>query len=788
VRFELLLVLVLAACAGLVLHGVVGGGVLFYSDLGQQLEPLRHAVTDALASGQAVWTPRLSNGAPLLGNPMTGVGYPPSLAASLLASRLEPSRVLTLLAIAHLVLGAVGAWLAAAALGLGRAARWTAAAVVTLAGTTLSATAFPTLQWGLAWLPWVVVAGRRLSRDAWGPIPALGLAAVLAMTILVGEPTGVLAALLGLAMLELRPGAAALGRLTRLVTAGAMAALLAAPVVLPTVRLAAGSVRAAGFTPEGTLLWSLHPLHALELVMPGIFGDPRGFGAEAFWARALVAPRGHPLLLGMYLGLTTVVLASLGLGRSHRDRWPLAAWLAVLIALALGRFGPLGAWLVSLPGGDALRFPVKWLVPAVVPLALLAALGVEALTQGEREVARRLLVLSLAAAVLMLAVAGLTMAGLDGAIWASAVEPGLGPGELPPGAPSVSQVQRDLVGGAVRAAVPVMLLAVLAAAALRRPAASDRGSRPAAAAWLAWAVAAVLAADLAGANRALVPTVPVSAYTALPPPLEIVASDPGGHRRIWADTEAPRFASNPSSPADAFRRGRASLSSYAAVAFGFDLALNVDIEALTPLASATFKALADSAPDRERLMLLGAAGVSHLVTPRALDHPLARPIGTCALEGVVPIHVYRNLAEVPRARVVPALTPFRGSDGFVAAVRSGPDDLFSGTALVEASTLADLPPPPAGGAADGTCRIVEDAGSRLVIRTAGAGGYLIVNDTLTTGWTARVDGHGARLFRADLAFRGVPVPPGEHTVVLADRPWLGPAPRSLRMLAAGGGR
>ncbi len=783
---------VLAACVGLVLRGALGGGVLFYSDLGQQFEPLRHAVADALATGQVLWTPRLSNGASVLGNPMDGVGYPPSLVASTLGGWLEPSRMLTLLALAHLVWGAAGVWLAAGALGCRRPARWAAAAVVTLAGTTLSATAFPTLQWGLAWIPWVVLAGRRTSIRPGRLGPTLGLATALSMTVLVGEPVGVVAALLGLALLELRPARGAWRRLSACAAAGVAAALLSAPVILPTLRLAAGSVRAAGFTPEGILLWSLHPIQGLELILPGVFGDPRGFGLSAFWARALVAPRQHPLLLGMYLGVSVLVLAAVGLGRRHPDRWPLAVWLGLLAMLALGRFGPLGAWLVELPGGDALRFPVKWMVPAAVPLALLTALGVEALAERGRGASRSLLASSLAALVLLLGFTALVTAGLDGAVWAAAVEPELGSTGLTPGVPSMAEVRAALTGGATRAAVWVAVLALLAATAVirQRKGPTGQAGEPAATAglgvpWLAWVVVAVIAVDLTAANWALVPTVGVEAYRVVPPPLEAIARDPGGHRRIWVDSEAARFASSPSSPEDAFRRSRLSLGSYAAVAFGFDIALNVDIEALSPFGYASLKVLADGAPTREHLMLLGAAGVSHLVTPHAVDHPLAREVGTCTIDGVVPLHVYRNLAEVQRARVVPRLTPYHGIDGFIAAVRTGPDDLFARTALVEDVDFDDLHVPAPGSASAGTCRIVRDEGSHLVIRTTGAGGYLILSDCLVTGWSVRVDGKGARLFRADLAFRGVPVPAGEHTVVMDDDPWFGPTAASLGTVDGG---
>jgi len=51
--------------------------------------------------------------------------------------------------------------------------------------------------------------------------------------------------------------------------------------------------------------------------------------------------------------------------------------------------------------------------------------------------------------------------------------------------------------------------------------------------------------------------------------------------------------------------------------------------------------------------------------------------------------------------------------------------------------------------------------------------YLVLTDTWYPGWTARVDGREARLWRANHAFRAVSVVPGEHLVEFRYEPaWL----------------
>ena len=47
---------------------------------------------------------------------------------------------------------------------------------------------------------------------------------------------------------------------------------------------------------------------------------------------------------------------------------------------------------------------------------------------------------------------------------------------------------------------------------------------------------------------------------------------------------------------------------------------------------------------------------------------------------------------------------------------------------------------------------------------------LMLSDAYSDDWRVTVDGQPARLYRANYAFRGVWLPPGEHTVVYSYRP------------------
>ena len=47
---------------------------------------------------------------------------------------------------------------------------------------------------------------------------------------------------------------------------------------------------------------------------------------------------------------------------------------------------------------------------------------------------------------------------------------------------------------------------------------------------------------------------------------------------------------------------------------------------------------------------------------------------------------------------------------------------------------------------------------------------LVLTDLFYPGWQALVDGRPAQMYRADYAFRGVPVPGGTHVVEFRYRP------------------
>jgi len=86
-------------------------------------------------------------------------------------------------------------------------------------------------------------------------------------------------------------------------------------------------------------------------------------------------------------------------------------------------------------------------------------------------------------------------------------------------------------------------------------------------------------------------------------------------------------------------------------------------------------------------------------------------------------------------------------------------------------------PPPAGTGggppgATGEVRIESDRAERVQLAVhAQAPGFVVLTDQDYPGWSVTVNGNPAPLLPANHAFRAVPVPAGESTVVWTYRPW-----------------
>jgi hypothetical protein len=175
-------------------------------------------------------------------------------------------------------------------------------------------------------------------------------------------------------------------------------------------------------------------------------------------------------------------------------------------------------------------------------------------------------------------------------------------------------------------------------------------------------------------------------------------------------------------------------------------------------------------PAREQVPHLGLFGVGYLVVPTSLER--ARSVGAeppwnvLLTDSAVPAF----LLQVPhreRAYLAAELSAVdrRGALEFVL----GADAAVTSRSVVEAPVPQGYRPPA------GSVRIVTDEAEHVAIETeASSAGLLVLNDIVTAGWTATIDGSPASILAANYLARAVWVGSGTHRVEFRYRtPMLG---------------
>lgn len=768
-----LAVVAFLAVSFLVFPGVLAGETFFYGDFHAAFEPLRAALGRALAAGLPLWTDELSHGQPLLASPFAAALYLPNALFALAPG--EAGRLLTLLTVAHLAWGATGTFLLARQRGSSRPAASGGAAVFALSGAVLSGSYLSLLCFTASWLPWLLVAAEAAAATPTRPGAVLGLAAVTVLLVTSGDPFVIASALLGVAVTTLpAPGAgsardAGSPRRTLPVVAGiALGAAAVAPFLVAAARYLRVTTRGAGLPAEAVLERSLHPASALGLLLPDVFGNVFRLGDGGFFAPGLF-DGSSPLFPSIYVGLLAVGLALEGAVSAERGALREASWLAVQLLLALGRHLPAYSLLAGLPPFSSSRFPVKWLLPAMLPLALLAARGIDRAAREAREPAgaRRAGIRGLALLALPLALALGTLLGGGRALARRLPAAGSPP---PASGDPARSLERHVLAGAARTALPVAGAVLLAALAARRRRTG----------FVAPGLALLVAADLASSGREHARTVAAGFFAQRPAVVDLLLAD--GAYRVWVDGSPEARSVELRVPAasnaleDVVRLRREVLDGLSGASYGLRLAFPADLERLVPVPAEQLQRLVETLPSRERAALLRACSVSHALSPVDRSGDGVVPIG--AAPGLLAAwRVYRVARPLPEVRVVAELRAHDGPDGLARLLSTSPDDIVDRVAFVDRQVLPGSKervfPPGARPGSEASWRLgnVRRTAARLEVEVSGPAGFLVVSGTWAPGWRARVDGRQAPVLPVNLAFRGVPFPPGTHVVEMSYSPF-----------------
>ncbi len=694
-------------------------------DLVSFLYPSYRFAASTLRAGEwPLWNPYLYGGVPHLGDIQAGFLYPPNL----LLFKLWPDFpyvALQNLTIAHIAFAGAGMYLLLArGLRLGRIPAIAAALAFMFSDFFLTHFGNLNLNAAASWLPWVfwpylgalnaTAHARPLSR------PALaGL--LLGVATLAGHIQATLFIALALAMYTLLwlvlarndpfPRRRAARAAVSLGFSFLVAFLLAAPILLPAFQLSGLTARTAWNYTE-TAGYSLSPAQWIGWLIPGFFGRGPQFHWGA-WPRVEVG----------YIGILPLLLAVLAFAlRRDRRTWLWAGLGVTSFVVALGIYAIPHGWLTLLPGFDLLRAPARFILVTDFALAILAAIGLDA-------VLRPLLSDERAALERVWRVTGYAVL----AVWAIIV----------PLAYAVLLLVQDR-DPAVVTRTSITLIAVMTFAGLLLASfvwLTARRNDWAAPTTLGWLAVALIYLDLAGvgAYQDLGNTDPAQAYDRAPL-LSFLHAQPGEFR---IDT-------------------RTDIESV----WQPDTALLGGLEDVGGVANPS--ALADSERYWEGLgsrssALYDLLNVRYVIAPK--DVVLDWDKFAVAFDGDPDLNVYENRRALPRAFTVGNIQSADNHEAAWAAIHYPTFDPSTTAVLEGAAPFMS---------AGGQVVALQQTPNRVQVDVAAPGPtLLVISQPWYPGWQVTVDGapRGAPL-RADYLFQAVPVEAGNHRVELRFAPPL----------------
>ena len=788
-RSDVLPVAILLGCVLAMFWKVVfTPAMFFYRDVYNYSYPHARFIQEACRHGfLPYWNPYLNYGEPVLANPNFLFFYP----STLLLIALPIALGYTLHYVLAFMLAAAGTYGLARRWGLSRAAAFFAGFVFTFSGPMLSLGNLYNNMAAASWIPWALlltdVAMHGRSRRPW-----ILLTLVFTLQYLGAEPFTLLATFaLCFAyaiFLEVGRGQSGLQALRRplvgFFVVGMLMVALASVQLFPALHLLETSRRGLQGLPfNETTSWSFHPLHMLDMVIPGFFGS--SIDTPTLWAMIL-SNRNMPYFPSLFVGFIPLFLALAGwtLGRDRRRTFAALGVVAFLF-LSFGRFTPLFAFVYLLiPPLALVRFPVKLLIPMLALVALLAGMGLDILRGSARRWTERRSRIVWPLAAMLGCVVGVWLLTLLMPGWIDAPTQWLfiktnkmfvrtPAGELTP-----EQVQ-----GAATYFIKMLQLYLPGLAGFLLGALLWLRALRLGASWARWAlpgIAVLACARLVVTNYSVNPTVPESFYDYRPPVLDHFAPPQPPYRFAYifreakAQVTAPdvqgflNFASIPEaasySPAAQIAFRDRLILSRGSMLLNVEGVMNIDVERSFPPYLFDFwvyalRGLPDAA---STACLLGRTNVRYQVlrSPRTVS--TQREVATIFNGSPKPDYLYENLCFLPRTYVAGADRPSESARVTLATL-ADPDFDATGEVFLSSDSLSAPIASPPGTA--GTVQIADYQPNEVTLNARlSRAGYVTLLDRFDPGWHATIDGREVRVFRVNQLFRAVYCRDGEHVV------------------------
>jgi Bacterial membrane protein YfhO len=737
VPFLILSSLILWFCQDLILQEQVP----FFRDLGPYFYPLRFALYESFRAGELpLWNRHMAMGFPLLAAFQSGVFYPPHLLLLVLPF-FSAIRVIFIL---HFLIAGTGAYYFCRSWRFPPYLSIVGALLFGLGGTVVSLTNLSNHFQTAVWLPWVIFFWERVLRStSWKNFLAFTL--ITAMQFVAGSPelfaiSMVLVLLDGMRVKQSMPTISSVKVWSILLAANLLVLGLVMVQVLPTVELFLESRRQQPIPPQEAFHWSLKPASLLnlffldkEIDLTTSKGIRLFFGQEA------------PLFLSYYLGAISVFGISLwSYFSSLREKITVLTLVTASLIVALGSYTPIYPFLFRhIPFLGVFRFPEKLFFFPYVLFLYMALKGLGDLLLHDEGSIKRPFVILAAVCVFWVALSILFNFNLDllaRLIAAQSRNPLSSSDHAKMVAAALSNLDRQVV----LSLGFLLLITLVKTKAIRLP-------------LFGVLMVSAVFVDLAWAHKGfLFPVNPGFVYES-----ELVAQT--------RETDPNRFFYFPSGrdlhPSSVTVLGRPTLQESIAVSFknllpNAGLLYSVDyfqeIDALGRQPYTDFLFFANQLDFTSQLKLLRTFNVKYLVAFQSLPEEGTRLIGRFPDSFS---WLYKIEGTIPRAYIVDKILVGKDSKEVLRQLSSAAFDPTREVVLD-----SEIPMSPSR-QLNGTAKIVRYENELVTIATSTHNeGILVLADSYYPGWKAFVDGREEVIRKANLFFRAVPLPAGNHTV------------------------
>lgn len=788
----------------------------FFRDLYLDILPHKQVFADFLNARELpLWNPYLHGGQPYLAD----LPYFPFYPSNLLYLFLPVLRAFNLTIVFHLILGSVSAYLCSRVIGLRTVSSFIVGILYGFCGYTLSLTNLGGRFIVIPYLPlllmfWHVYLLERKRR--WF---ILAVAAGV-LQILAGAPeTNVVSMLLllGWALCYHYPHRSIFQKVRGWVLLGVFIVGIASIQLLPAAEMASQSYRRYGLRYTTFTTWSLHPERCAEIIFPGLLGYVDKLPWNIHYWGGMLVDQGNPCILSIYFGAIAVALAVFGgLHRNSAEIFPfkvrifLFSLVVSSLLLSFGRFLPFFHLLFRyVPFVTVFRYPIKFFIAGIFPLALLAGYASEVHFDEEYSKANnqasptkrlrknssgnmRIFLWGIAAIFFMFT--AMFLLSKNFAHWFLQV--------------FFKRSAEDVMHHGVSSScvhVTVIWFSVTLLYQYRRIQQRQ---------WQHWMLAGILVIDLLLAGRRVNFYAPEELFTDIPQVVSIIHHEIGDGRLFR--TEDPEgmilqvtanniFQIPPDSLIWGTRWNLATLFSHIGPYYKVPIIFH-DTLALGSLRLEKLRTLLYSLPWEQRLPLLSAGGVTLILTSEDFAAPGIRRLGEIPNWSDLRLYLYRNETAAARVEFVtnwqevdsdakalgamlhPNFDPrkhvvLQKSEAPFSFPFSQKEDQQDGrTIRIDTQPAQDIE------VSSQKCRDLHininknrsNAHSTLFSVSSDCDGYLVFSEPFYPGWHVSVDGRPTPILRANFAFSAVFLQAGEHDV----ERWYRPTSLLLGILSA----